>query len=161
MIRIITTGGTIEGLEYAEERNAPKVTRVSNETFLKTAQVSFDYEMEVAFSKDSRFITLEDRNLLADMIRKSKEEKVLITHGTLTMVETAKFLGALELNKTIVLVGAFVLGTDKNTDAPFNLGFAISSLGYLTKGVFIAMQGQIFPWDKVVKNTKENRFESL
>lgn len=161
MIRIITTGGTIEGLEYAEERNAPKVTGGSIETFLKTAQVSFDYELEAAFSKDSRFISEADRELLAAMIRKSSEEKILVTHGTLTMVETAKFLGELDLNKTIVIVGAFVLGTDKNTDAPFNLGFAISSLSYLDKGVFIAMQGQVFPWGKVVKNTKENRFESL
>ena len=161
MIRIITTGGTIEGLEYADESNVARVKGVSIDSFFKASKFSIDYELEVAFSKDSRFITLEDRNLLADMIRKSKEEKVLITHGTLTMVDTAKFLGKLDLNKIIVLVGAFVLGTDKNTDAPFNLGFAISSLGYLDKGVFIAMQGQVFPWDKVVKNTKKNRFESL
>lgn len=158
-VHIITTGGTIDGLEYSAVENAPKETSNKVEQFLQDARVSFDYSMERAFSKDSRFIDTEDRLVLANKIKTVEESKILITHGTLSMMETAKYLGALNLEKTIVLVGSFILGTEVNTDAPFNLGYALSALQNLGPGVFIAMNGSVFSWDNVAKNTDKNRFE--
>lgn len=158
MIWIITTGGTIEGHEYVDESKNLGATR-SIKSFLQDANVSFKYHIESAFSKDSRFITPEDRELLLEKVVSSTSDQILITHGTITMVETASYLGKLNLNKTIVLVGSFISGLDKNTDAPFNLGYAISALHTLDKGVYIAMNGNVFTWDKVRKNVKQNRFE--
>ena len=85
--------------------------------------------------------------------------KVLITHGTFTMEATAKYIGRLNLGKTIVLAGSFILGSSANTDAPFNLGYAISSLQFLKPDVYIAMNGRIFHWNNVVKNLETNKFE--
>lgn len=120
---------------------------------------NFKYTIESVFQKDSRAITDEDRRLLADTLKSSKASKILITHGTYTMEDTAKYIGKLNLNKTIVLVGSFLLGSSKNTDAPFNLGFAISTLGFLKSGVYIAMNGQMFDWYNVTKNLETNKFE--
>ena len=158
MIHIITTGGTIEGLEYEKEENTPRSTSIKIEDFLKTPKLSFDFEIDEAFSKDSRFITFQDRTQLVEKIEQSKEEKILITHGTKTMIETAKFLGQLNLEKTIVLVGAFILGTNKNTDAHFNLGYAICALQFLNRGVYIAMNGGIIAWTNVLKIESANQF---
>ena len=159
MIYIITTGGTIEGLEYENEENKPHDVNVNIMEFFKTANVSIEYSIHNAFCKDSRFITQEDRKILAEKIKSTKEKKILITHGTLTMVETAKYLGKLNLDKTVVLVGSFVLGSEKNTDAPFNLGYAVCALQNLGNGVFIAMNGNTFSWKNVDKNMDLNRFE--
>ena len=116
MIKIFTTGGTIGGLEYenAEDKAGQRAIDISN--FLETANISFEYKIETLFDKDSRHITGADRELLVDNIIQSKENKILITHGTYTMAETARFLGKLNLKKTIVLVGSFILGTVNYTD---------------------------------------------
>ncbi len=158
-VHIMTTGGTIEGLEYSSIENKPLKAPKKIEHFLQALSVSFEFSIEKVFSKDSRFITDVDRRTLADKIRESKEDKILVTHGTLTMVETAKFLGALDLQKTIVIVGSFVLGTEIDSDAPFNLGFAIGALQSLEPRVYIAMHGKVFSWNKVIKNKQKNRFE--
>lgn len=159
MKHILTTGGTIEGLEYDKPENRISSPTISIANFLESANVSFEYTIDTVFQKDSRFITPEDRIKLASRIAASDSDKILITHGTLTMAETAKFLGRLRLDKTIVLVGALILGTEKDTDAPFNLGYALGVLDFLEKGVYIAMNGNIFSWDNVKKNFETNRFE--
>lgn len=161
LIHILTTGGTIEGLEYKDARDIPEKKPLDIECFFKAAHVSFDYRIERILYKDSRFITDADRELIGKKVSVSPSNKVLITHGTLTMVETAKFLGNMDLDKTIVLTGALILGTETNTDAPFNLGFAMSALQFLDNGVYIAMNARIFSWDDVRKNAKKNRFENL
>jgi L-asparaginase len=111
------------------------------------------------FKKDSRAITDEDRAQLVCKIKESAATKILITHGTFTMEDTAKYIGKLNLNKTIVLVGSFILGSSAETDAPFNLGYALSSLQLLKPDVYIAMNGQIFNWNNVSKNLETNKFE--
>ncbi|MDT0690924.1 asparaginase domain-containing protein [Salegentibacter sp. F188] len=155
MIHIITTGGTIGGLDNDQKQNPRKISTNS----LQAANVSFSFAIEEAFRKDSRSITPKDRDYLVERIQSSKAQKVLITHGTFTMEETAKHLGKLNLNKTIVLVGSFILGASKNSDAPFNLGYAICALQFLKPGVYVAMNGDIFHWNNVRKNLKTNRFE--
>lgn len=158
MLHILTTGGTIEGLDYIDDK-VIKDSNVSIEGFLKSFNVDFDFTIESVFKKDSRAITDDDRKLLVSKIKATKATKILITHGTFTMEDTAKYIGKLNLKKTIVLVGSFILGSSAETDAPFNLGYAISSLQLLKPDVYIAMNGQIFHWKNVVKNLETNKFE--
>lgn len=159
MINVLTTGGTIGGLEYVnvEDKSSQKGIDISK--FLMDANISEEYSIDHLFDKDSRHITLDDRKLILEKIKSSTSNNILVTHGTYTMCETAKYLGALSLDKVIILTGSFILGTQNNTDAPFNLGFAIAAIQYLDKGVYIAMNGQIFHWNNVVKNIEDNRFE--
>src|SRR5690606_25757458 len=157
---IISTGGTIEGLDY-ENLNQKQTTTVAIDDILSNARVALKYTIEKILNKDSRFINDDDRELIAEKIKSNDSDKILLTHGTITMVETAQFLVRLALNKTIVLTGAFILGTKNNTDAPFNLGFALSALQILEPGVYIAMNGTIFNWDNVKKNNQKNRFETI
>ena len=159
MIKILTTGGTIGGYEYAHEADIPKITEISIEDFLKVANVSVEYSIQTILKKDSRFITEKDRQLIIETIYNEEENKILITHGTYTMVETAIYIGRQGINKTIVLVGSFILGTLNETDAPSNLKFAIDSLMRLPVGVYIAMNEQVFDWNNVKKNSETNKFE--
>lgn len=158
MIEVFTTGGTIEGLEYEIEENNSHESLVSIDDFYRSANLCQPCKIQKVFSKDSRSITEEDRNLLVKKIMTSKSGKILITHGTLTMIETARFLGKLYLDKTIVLVGSFVLGSKKNTDAPFNLGYATCAIQFLNKGVYVAMNGGIISWKNVVKTPAKDQF---
>lgn len=160
MIQILTTGGTIEGLDYDNPtRKQFKIKSVQN--MIKKVIDQSEYTVEKLFNKDSRFISKEDRALIALKVSNSNSKKILLTHGTITMIETAQFLGKLNLNKTVVITGAFILGTELDTDAPFNLGYAISSLKFLDNGVYIAMNGKVFNWNNVRKNLQTNRFEIL
>lgn len=160
MIHIITTGGTIEGMNYENPENKTKQSKIAIGEFLNSANVSIPYIIEKAFAKDSRSITDEDRNFLLKKIEASNAEKILITHGTFTMEDTATYLGKEELKKTIVLVGSIILGSSANTDAPFNLGYAICALQFLKPDVYVAMNGRIFHWSNVTKHLKSNKFES-
>ncbi|WP_423997172.1 asparaginase domain-containing protein [Maribacter sp. IgM3_T14_3] len=158
MIQILTTGGTIEGLDYIDDKGLTE-SSVTIKEFLINANVDFEYTIENVFKKDSRAIVEKDLELLISKIIGTNATKVLITHGTFTMEVTAKYIGKLNLGKTIILVGSFILGSSANTDAPFNLGYAISSLQFLKPDVYIAMNGKIFHWNNVVKNLETNKFE--
>ncbi|MEZ7496947.1 asparaginase domain-containing protein [Leeuwenhoekiella aequorea] len=158
MIHILTTGGTIEGLDYVDGKGITQ-SNISIQGFLDKANIGFDYTIESVFKKDSRAITDDDREQLVCKIKELTATKILITHGTFTMEDTAKYIGRLNLKKTIVLVGSFILGSSENTDAQFNLGYAISSLQLLKPDVYIAMNGQIFLWNNVSKNLETNKFE--
>lgn len=160
MLYILTTGGTIAGIDNDDTNiTDPENTAISIKNFLKAANVSFEYTIEEVFKKDSRLISNTDRELLATKIRATNSDKILITHGTYTMEDTAIYLGNLKLNKRIVLTGSFVLGSSTKTDAPFNLGFAMSSVQFLKPDVYVAMNGQVFHWSNVTKNLETNKFE--
>lgn len=159
MLTILKTGGTIEGLDYELENTAPKDVNVSIEHFLDSANISIPYTIEEVFKIDSRSISQEHRERLVDRIIAVNSDKIIITHGTFTMEDTAQYLGNLNLNKTIVLVGAFILGSSPNTDAPFNIGYAIGSIEFLRPDVYVAMNGEIFHWNNVTKNLESNKFE--
>lgn len=161
MIHILTTGGTIEGIdiEIRSGKHHSDKSSASIQTFLDKANVCSPYKIEKVFNKDSRKITLKDRQKLLNAILKIKTKQILITHGTFTMEETAKFLGKQRLDKVVVLVGSFVLGDLYDTDAPFNLGFAMGAIQLLQPDVYITMNGKIFHWSNVFKNLETNRFE--
>ena len=109
MIHIFTTGGTIEGLDYVDDKNSKSQPITTIDSFLKSSNISIDYTIENVFQKDSRHINDADRKLLLDKIEASNSQKILITHGTFTMEHTARFLGQMQLGKTIVLVTYRVL----------------------------------------------------
>lgn len=161
MLVILTTGGTIEGVDCNTENIEPNDSNVSVGNFIDAANVSFPYTIEKVFKKDSRFITQGDRENLVAKIRAANSDRILITHGTYTMEDTAKFIGNLNLNKTVVLVGSFILGSSGNTDAPFNLGYAIGSVQLLKPDVYVAMNGEVFHWSNVTKNLEIKKFERI
>ncbi len=158
-IQIIITGGTIDGLEYSAANNAPPKHLSIIPKFLERARLSIEYELELLMQKDSKFITDEDRSAIYSSCLNCKKKQIIITHGTMTMPLTAKFLGKKKLKKTIVLVGSAVLGNKTNSDAFFNLGCALTAVQLLPVGVYIAMDGKIFSWDNVKKNFDTCMFE--
>ena len=112
--------------------------------------------------KDSADLTEEDRNLILKHCKSSPEKQIVITHGTDTMTETAHFLGESNIeDKTIVLVGSFVPFSQENSDAFYNLGFAMAAAQSLPPGVWIAMGGEAFEWNDVRKNKEKQKFEHV
>lgn len=161
MILILTTGGTIDKVYFdARSRYAvgePQVTMI-----LREAGVTAPHRVLTLLQKDSLEITDDDRSLLAAHVRLTDETRILVTHGTDTIVETAEALApaAEEKGKTVVLVGSLSPALHRVTDADFNIGFAFAAVQTLGPGVYVAMNGQVFPYDHVRKNREANRFES-
>ena len=153
--------------KIGENRTDPKKKSVFQGTnlpaMLKQARLGFQVEVEALMQKDSADITTEDRELILERCQESREKAIVITHGTDTMTETTQFLGSGggAEGKTIVLVGSFVPLSQQNSDAMFNLGAAMTAAQTLPSGVWVAMGGQIFAWDKVQKNMKEQIFERI
>jgi L-asparaginase len=110
-------------------------------------------------SKDSKFVTDEDREIILKRCRECKEEKIVITHGTMTMPLTAKYLGEKSLAKTIVLLGSAIPANEENSDALFNLGAALTAVQLLPAGVYLTMNGKVFSWENVKKNLETGFFE--
>jgi L-asparaginase len=110
---------------------------------------------------DSLEMTDADRQIIVEQSRKCKEDRIVITHGTDTMEETARVLGQASLEKTIVLTGAMVPYKFGSSDGLFNLGSALAFAQTLSPGVYIAMNGRYFSWDNVKKNKKLGEFEEV
>ena len=159
-IKVFITGGTIDNLEYDSEDKVPKNQKTIIPDLLKKSRISLDYNVEEVCFKDSRFINDNDRELLLKKCKKCHEGKIVITHGTMTMPITAKYLGKHKLQKTIVLLGSAIPGNKENSDALFNIGLAFASVQLLPHGVYVTMNGKIFSWDNVKKNTIQGFFET-
>jgi L-asparaginase len=159
-IRILLTGGTIDKL-YSVEEGELSFEESHVEEMLDRANVTADIVVEELMLKDSLDISENEREQILQACEACDEECVLITHGTDTMVETAELLGEAGLDKTIVLVGAMIPYTVRDSDAFFNLGFALSAVQLAPGGVYVAMNGELFDWDNVSKNYDEGRFESI
>jgi len=157
-IKIFTTGGSLDKRYSTRESNflvmEPQVADV-----LTGARVNFEYEIEPLLRKDSLEISDEDRELIVQRVRGEECRHILITHGTDTMAKTGRRLTGIP-GKTIVLTGAMQPAAFKDSDAPFNIGFALAALQTLPEGVFLAMNGQIFDPRQVAKNMEEDRFEA-
>lgn len=158
-MQILTTGGTIDKI-YFDANSEFMVGEPQIERLLHEANVSFNYEVHSLMRKDSLEITDEDRALIRARVESTEHKQVLITHGTDTMVATARALGGID-NKTIVLTGAMQPARVHSSDAVFNIGCAVVAALMLTPGVYITMHGQIFdPW-KTRKNVELRRFETI
>jgi len=156
---IITTGGTIDKI-YFDDKSDYQVGEPQISQILHAMHVAFDFEVSALMRKDSLHLGDEDRNLIRSAIAASDASHILITHGTDSMVETATVLKGLA-DKTIVLTGALNPARFRDSDAIFNIGCAVGAVQCLTPGVYIAMNGEVWNPDRVRKNARENRFESL
>ena len=159
-IRILLTGGTIDKL-YSVEEGELSFEESHVEEMLDRANVTADIVVEELMLKDSLDISENEREQILQACEACDEECVLITHGTDTMVETAELLGEAGIDKSIVLVGAMIPYTVRDSDAFFNLGFALSAVQLAPGGVYVAMNGELFDWDNVSKNYDEGRFECI
>lgn len=158
-IKVFTTGGTIDKT-YFDARSEYEVGDPQIRDILRIANVGLSYEVETLLRKDSLDLTPEDRTYIVERVRGEPCKRILITHGTDTMVDTASDLRDVS-EKTIVLVGSLSPARFKNSDAEFNIGFAFAAVQTLDPGVYIAMNGQVFTPDRVRKNRDRNQFESL
>lgn len=157
-IVFVQTGGTIDKdypkttKGYAFEISEPSVIRI-----LEKLNPSFAYEVVSLLKKDSLDITAADRKKVLDFCKKADCSRIIITHGTDTMLETAEVLRSIG-NKTIILTGAMRPERFSNSDAPINIGVAIGAVCALDYGVFIAMHGKVIPWNACKRDMKSGQF---
>lgn len=159
-IKLFITGGTID-CEKIEKGNKYIFIETHLPEMLEQARNRVDINSEILMLKDSIYMTNSDRERILKRCKSTKEDKIVITHGTDTIVETAQVLGKNIKDKTIVLLGAMIPYNQKNSDALFNLGSAITAVQLLSKGVYITMDGKIFSWDNARKNKELGEFEEL
>lgn len=158
-VRIFTTGGTIDKV-YFDAKSEYTVGESLMSRILRDANVTFEYGVTELLRKDSLDLNELDRERIRDAVMSDPATQVLITHGTDTMVETARALTGIP-GKTIVLAGAMSPARFQNSDAVFNIGCAIGAMQCLSPGVYVVMNGRVFPWDSVRKNREIGRFESV
>ena len=159
-VRILVTGGTFDkaynelaGALFFQDTHVPEMLRLG--------RCLLDVEVRTLMMIDSLEMTDDDRRIIAEHCRSAKESRIVITHGTDTIVETAEHLGRAVRDKTIVLTGAMIPYKFGSSDGLFNLGSALAFAQTLPHGVYIAMNGQCFPWDGVRKNRDKGVFEPL
>jgi L-asparaginase len=159
-VKIIATGGTFDK-HYDELTGSLIFADTHLPEMLKRARVGLHCELQVLMLKDSLEMTDADREGILHACESAQEEQLIIIHGTDTMVDTAKYLAVANLAKTIVLTGAMIPYQVNRSDAMFNLGFALGIVQTLPAGIYVAMDAQIFAWDKVRKNREQGIFEII
>jgi L-asparaginase len=159
-IKIFVTGGTfdkeyndLDGQLFFKDTHLPEI--------LDLGRSRIDVDIETLMMIDSLDMTEEDRGKIAQNCLETKEDNIVITHGTDTMVETAKVLSEKKIVKTIVLTGAMVPYVFRSSDGLFNLGAALAFAQILPVGVYIAMNGKYFNYDNVRKNRDIGEFEEI
>ena len=156
-IAVLTTGGTFDKI-YFDANSEYSIGEPCISSILDEGNVTSEFRIKSILKKDSLDINQEERELIKKSVIECEEEKIIIIHGTDTMVETAKFLEEIK-DKTIVLTGSMQPARFKKTDAIFNSGFAFAAVLSLENGVYIAMNGKIFNSSNVRKNIDLGRFE--
>lgn len=157
MIQIFTTGGTIDKV-YFDANSEFEVGHSLLPELLSESNIHEGYRVQELMRKDSLEMDDADRQRVLAAVRDCDCDRIVITHGTDTMADTAAVLAALG-DKTIVLTGAMQPARMRRTDAIFNIGFAWSAVQLLPAGVYIAMNGEVFEAGSVRKNLKAQRFE--
>ncbi|MEO0074922.1 MAG: asparaginase domain-containing protein [candidate division WOR-3 bacterium] len=159
-IRIIVTGGTFDK-EYNELTGELYFKRTHIHDMLKLGRCKVDLIIEELMMKDSLLMTDEDREKILYAVEKSPEKRIVITHGTDKMVETARVLAQVGTQKTIVLTGAMIPYSFGSSDGMFNLGSALAFAQTLPSGVYVAMNGKCFHWHNVRKKKESGYFEEI
>ncbi len=157
-LHVFTTGGTIDKI-YFDALSEYQVGTSPLDSILREANVGIEYELTSLMKKDSLELTDADRETIFDAVSTSGSDHILITHGTDTMAETAERLQDIR-GKTIILTGAMQPARLRSTDAIFNVGFAIAAARLQAPGVYIAMNGRVFPAGQVRKDRSAGRFVS-
>lgn len=157
MIEILTTGGTIDKV-YFDANSKFEIGDSLLPELLTESNIHDGYEIRSLMRKDSLELTDEDRQAILEAVKASACQRILITHGTDTMAQTAEALKSVA-DRTIVLTGAMQPARMRRTDAIFNIGFAWAAVSLLPAGVYIAMNGEVFEAGSVRKNLAAQRFE--
>ena len=157
MIQIFTTGGTIDKV-YFDANSEFEIGESLVPELLAESNIHNGYRLQGLLRKDSLEMTHQDRVLVREAVAACNSNRILLTHGTDTMAETAQELVALS-DKTIVLTGAMQPARMRRSDAVFNIGYAWAAVQLLPAGVYIAMNGEVFEAGAVRKNLKAQRFE--
>ena len=160
LIKIFVTGGTFDK-EYNELNGTLYFKKTHLHEMLELGRSQLKVDIETLMMQDSLEMSDDDRNSIVQRCFESNEDKILITHGTDTMIKTAKLLATKINSKTIVLTGAMIPYKFGSSDGLFNLGSALSFLQSLPHGIYIAMNGNIFSWDNVKKNKELGLFLPL
>ncbi len=158
-VRVLAVGGTIDKV-YFDAKSDYEIGEPQAGAILHEAGVSFDFTVESVLRKDSLAMTDEDRALVRERVEAAPEKHILITHGTDTMTDTAKALGE-QTDKVVVFTGSMLPARFRQNDALFNLGCAVGGLQALPPGVYIAMNGCLWPAHRVRKNRDQGRFEPI
>ncbi len=159
-IRILITGGTIDK-EYDLLTGEMTFGKSHLSNILSQVRCKARFVLEELMLKDSLQMRTADREEILKRCVDCQENKIIVTHGTDTMVETGLVLGDHVTGKTVVLVGAMIPYAFGASDALFNLGCAFAAVQSLRHGVYITMNGKIFSWDNVRKNKESGEFERL
>ena len=159
-IRIIITGGTFDKA-YDPLKGGLTFKHTHLPEILETIRCTHPVELEISQLIDSLDMNMENRKSVLKACGRAEESMIIIIHGTDTMVKTAKLIGAAGLDKTVVLTGAMVPYSVTGSDAMFNLGCAFTAVQTLPHGVFIAMNGKVFPWKNVRKDREKGVFTTL
>ncbi|MDE1873693.1 MAG: asparaginase [Candidatus Micrarchaeota archaeon] len=159
-IRIFVTGGTFDK-EYNELNGSLFFKDTHIPEMLKLARSKLEVDVRTLMLIDSLDMSESERKVILENCKNAKEDRILITHGTDTMVDTGKVLGENIKNKTIVLTGAMIPYKFGSSDGLFNLGSALAFVQSLPSGVYIAMNGEYFTWDNVRKNKSAGEFETI
>jgi len=160
IIKIFVTGGTFDK-EYDEIKGILFFNKTHISEVLKMGHCKLEVDITTLMMKDSLNMTDEDREIILGNCKKIAEDKILITHGTDTMEETAKVLANSIKDKTIVLTGAMIPYKFGSSDGLFNLGSSLAFVQALPHGVYISMNGKYFHWDNVRKNKEIGEFEEI
>ena len=159
-VRILITGGTFDK-EYDEITGKLYFKDTHMREILDLGRSKLEVKIRTLMLLDSLEMTDHDRDVILDNCRRVSENKIVITHGTDTMTETGKVIANAKLEKTIILTGAMIPYKFGSSDGLFNFGGALAFAQALPHGVYIAMNGRCFDWDKVKKNKKTGIFEDL
>jgi L-asparaginase len=157
-ILFIQAGGTIDK-DYPKltEGYGFEITDPASQKILKRINPTFQYSVLEVLKKDSLDITEHERDSIVQACQKTRDEKIVITHGTDTMLKTAAKLTVIT-DKTIVLTGAAKPELFKSSDADFNLGTAVGAVQSLPHGIYIAMNGRVLPYDKSIRESATGQF---
>jgi L-asparaginase len=159
-IKLIVTGGTLDK-EYDEVTGKLIFRTTHVPDLLKLGRSRLDIVVEKVMMTDSASITDSQRKDILSHCKNSKEDKIVIIHGTDSMVSTAKFLGKSIEKKTIVLTGALIPYAFGGSDGLFNLGSALAFVQTLPHGVYISMHGRYLRWNNTAKNRQTGEFEEI
>lgn len=158
MIEIFTTGGTIDKV-YFDALSEYQIGPTTLSDMLRENNVYAPHRVTQLMRKDSLELTDQDRSDIRNAVKSSDAQMILVTHGTDTMVETGKVLADIA-DKVIVLTGALQPASLRNSDAEFNVGFALAAVQALANGVYVAMNGQIFDPKTTIKDRAAGRFKN-
>jgi L-asparaginase len=159
-IRILVTGGTFDK-EYNERTGQLYFKDTHVAEMLRLGRCRVDVTVRTVMMTDSLELTGADRDIIVQNCLQSAENRIVITHGTDTMTETAAAIARAVAGKTIVLTGAIIPYAFGSSDGLFNLGSALSFVQVLSPGVYVAMNGKCFTWDRVRKNRERGEFEEI